>query len=224
MTMERRRALLDAARRDDFIIIEDDYESEIAHTGTPQPALKSLDTHDRVIFIASLSKTLAPGLRLGYMVGPRAFIREARALRRLMLRHPAANNQRTIALFLADGHYDGLLRRLCHTYRDRLLEASAALARYLPDFTVNAAAGGSALWLKGPPQLDMAAVEAEALKRGVVIESGKVHFHQQAEDAEALPRDRACYCRLGVSSIPIERIEPGIKILAQVVREQLKRS
>ncbi len=223
MTMSRRRALLDAARRDDFIIIEDDYESEIAHTGTPQPALKSLDTHDRVIFIASLSKTLAPGLRLGYMVGPRAFIREARALRRLMLRHPAANNQRTVALFLADGHYDGLLRRLCHIYRDRLLEASAALARYLPDFTVNAAVGGSALWLKGPSQLDMTAVEAEALKRGVVIESGRVHFHQQPDAAE-VPRDRSSYSRLGVSSIPIERIEPGIKILAQVVREQLKRS
>ena len=216
MSLDRRRALLEAARRQDFIVIEDDYESEIAHTGTPQPALKSLDSHERVIFVASLSKTLAPGLRLGYMVGPKQLIREARALRRLMLRHPAANNQRTIALFLADGHYDGLLRRLCHIYRDRLQEASAALARHLPDFTVNATAGGSALWIKGPPQLDMTKVEAAALAQGIVIESGSVHFHR--------PGEHARYFRLGVSSIPIERIEPGIQLLAQIIREKLGRS
>lgn len=216
MSLARRQALLAAARRDDVIIIEDDYESEISHSGSPQPALKSLDSQDRVIFIASLSKTLAPGLRFGYMVGPKPLIREARALRRLMLRHPAANNQRTVALFLADGHYDGLLRRLCHAYRDRLLEATAALGKYLPEFSVNAAGGGSALWIKGPPRLDMAAVEAEALKRGVVIESGGVHFHR----TDRHPAERMRYCRLGVSSIPIERIEPGIKILAQIVRER----
>ncbi|MET1027906.1 MAG: PLP-dependent aminotransferase family protein [Dongiaceae bacterium] len=216
MTLNRRRALLEAARRQDFIVIEDDYESEIAHTGAPQPALKSLDSHGRVIFVASLSKTLAPGLRLGDMVGPKQLIREARALRRLILRHPAANNQRTVALFLADGHYDGLLRRLCHIYRDRLQEASAALARHLPDFTVNATAGGSALWIKGPPQLDMAVVEAAALAQGIVIESGSVHFHRPGESAR--------YFRLGVSSIPIERIEPGIQLLAQIIREKLGRS
>src|SRR5262249_38445628 len=116
MSLARRHALLEAAERKDFIVIEDDYESEFAHAGTPQPALKTLGSRHRVIFIASLPKTLAPGLRFGYMVGPRAFIREARALRRLILRHPAANNQRTIALFLADGHYDGLLRRLSYAY------------------------------------------------------------------------------------------------------------
>ncbi|HVJ40650.1 MAG TPA: PLP-dependent aminotransferase family protein [Dongiaceae bacterium] len=213
MSLARRHALLAAAQRDDFIVIEDDYESELAHTGTPQPALKSLDSRDRVIFLASLSKTLAPGLRLGYMVGPRAFIREARALRRLMLRHPAANNQRTVALFLADGHYDGLLRRLSHAYRDRLLETQAALARYLPEFTADIASGGSALWIKGPAGLDMQAVEAAALQRGVVIEAGAVHFLRPAIRG----KDRSSYFRLGVSSIPIDRIEPGIRILAEVI-------
>lgn len=214
MSLARRHALLAAAQQEDFIVIEDDYESELAHTGTPQPALKSLDSRDRVIFIASLSKTLAPGLRLGYMVGPREFIREARALRRLILRHPAANNQRTVALFLADGHYDGLLRRLSHAYRDRLLETQAALAQHLPDFTADIASGGSALWIKGPPGLDMQAVEAAALRRGVVIEAGAVHFLRPAIRG----RDRSSYFRLGVSSIPIDRIEPGIRILAEVIR------
>ena len=218
MSLARRHALLEAAERKDFIVIEDDYESELAHAGTPQPALKSLDSRNRVIFIASLSKTLAPGLRFGYMVGPRDFIREARALRRLILRHPAANNQRTIALFLADGHYDGLLRRLSYAYRDRLMETQAALTKYLPDFTVDMASGGSALWIKGPAGLDMQAVEADALKRGVVIEAGAVHFLRPMIEVNGRKGESSSYFRLGVSSIPIERIEPGIKILAEVIR------
>ena len=127
MSLERRQALLERAAAADVVVIEDDYESELAHQGSPQPALKSLDRNDRVVFISSLSKTLAPGLRMGFMVGPAALIREARALRRLMIRHPAANNQRTVAMFLADGHHDALLRRLVNVYRERLAAAVTAM-------------------------------------------------------------------------------------------------
>jgi GntR family transcriptional regulator/MocR family aminotransferase len=214
MSLERRHALLERARSDDFVVIEDDYDSELAHQGSPQPALKSLDRSDRVVFISSLSKTLAPGLRLGFMVGPRALIAEARALRRLMIRHPAANNQRTIALFLADGHHDALLRRLCNIYRERLAAAVTAMVKHLPEFSVNLTAGGTALWISGPDGLDMGAVEKAALAKGVVIEAGAVHFMAQPG-----PKN---FCRLGVSSIPTEKIEPGIRLLAEAVREQMR--
>ena len=211
MSLERRHALLEQAAAQDFLLIEDDYESELTHHGSPQPALKSLDRHGRVIFVSSLSKTLAPGLRIGFLVAPKPLIAELRALRRLMIRHPAANNQRTIALFLADGHHDTLLRRLCGVYRERLAAAVTALAKYLPEFTVNLTAGGTALWIKGPKECDMAAIASAAQKRGVVIEPGAVHFLNQPGPAN--------FCRLGVSSIPTERIEPGIKLLAEAVRE-----
>ena len=107
------------ADEEDFIIIEDDYESENRFDGDPTPALKSLDRSDRVIYIGSLSKTLAPGLRMGYVVGPVPLIAELRALRRLMLRHPASYIQRAFALFLSLGHYDALLRRLAAAQRER---------------------------------------------------------------------------------------------------------
>lgn len=212
MTLARREALLERADAHDFVIVEDDYESEINHVGAPSPALKSLDRAGRVIFVASLSKSLAPGLRLGYMVGPRAFIAEARALRRLMLRHPPANNQRTVALFLARGHHDAQLRRLSHAYRDRWAAMRRALERHLPDCRFPATTGGTAYWVTGPPGLDADRLERDAARRGVLIEPGGVHFL-----AEEPPRR---HFRLGFSSIPADRIEPGLALLAEALREQ----
>lgn len=212
MSLERRRALLERAAAADMVVIEDDYESEINHVGTPSPALKSLDQAGRVVFVASLSKTLAPGLRLGYMVGPRDLIREARALRRLMLRHPPANNQRTVALFLARGHHDSLMRRLSHAYRDRWEAMRRALQAELPDCRFRPTTGGTAYWIEGPPGLDSAELERAAAIDGILIEPGAVHF--AGPDA---PRN--CF-RLGFSSIPVDRIEPGLKRLGEIIRRQ----
>jgi GntR family transcriptional regulator/MocR family aminotransferase len=214
MSLARRRQLLDAAAAQDFVLIEDDYESEINHLGAPTPALKSLDREGRVIFVASLSKTLAPGLRMGYMVAPAPLIREARALRRLMLRHPPANNQRTVALFLADGHHDALLRRLSQLYKERWEVMGEALGRHLPECRWQATTGGTAFWIEGPAGLDTRRLEAAAAKRGILIEPGEVHFL----DAAAAPRN---FFRLGFSSIATERIEPGLRLLGETLREEL---
>ncbi|MGH7186895.1 MAG: PLP-dependent aminotransferase family protein, partial [Pseudomonadota bacterium] len=208
MSLDRRTSLLDRARHADFIVIEDDYDSEINQGGSPTAALKSIDASGRVIFLASLSKTLAPGLRLGYMVGPKALIAEARALRRLMLRHPPTNNQRTLALFLALGHHDSLCRRLRHAYRERWEVMGTALRRYLPTCAFHQCTGGTAYWVAGPPKLDTAVVAQAAAKRGVLIEPGAVHFMAKAPSP---------YFRLGFSSIPMNRIEPGIRILGEIV-------
>lgn len=209
LALQRRRQLLSRAAEHNFVIIEDDYESETNYVGDPTPALKSLEGGERVIYVGSLSKTLAPGLRLGYLVGPSALIREARALRRLILRHPPANNERTVALFLARGHHDSLVRRLSHAYKDRCQTMGDALARYLPDSARMPTFGGTSYWVKGPSSLDADALQQEALQHGILIESGNVHF--MAEDG---PLN---YFRLGFSSIPVDRIEPGICKLAELV-------
>lgn len=213
LALDRRRALLQRAESADFVIIEDDYESEINHLGTPSPALKSLDHGGRVVFVASLSKTIAPGLRIGYMVGPRPLIREARALRRLMLRHPPANNQRTIALFLARGHHDSLMRRLSHTYRDRWEAMRQAIARDMPECRFRPTSGGTAYWIEGPAALDAGQLERDAALDGILIEPGAVHFA-----GDNPPKN---FFRLGFSSISVDRIEPGISRLAEIMRRQL---
>jgi GntR family transcriptional regulator/MocR family aminotransferase len=213
MSLARRQALLERAEREDFVFIEDDYEAEINHAGRPTPALKSLDKHGRVIFVGSLSKTLAPGLRIGYLVGAKELIAEARALRRLMLRHPPANNQRTTALFLSRGHYDSLLRREGQSLKQRWAAMQAALARHLSRCKFVATSGGTAFWVEGPPALDARLLEKNAAAAGIVIETGDVHFL-----SDSGPKN---FFRLGFSSIALERIEPGIKLLAQVIDKQL---
>jgi len=210
MSLARRRALLDAAARHDLVIVEDDYESETNFVGEPTPALKSLDANERVIYVGSLSKTLAPGLRLGFMVAPAELIREARALRRLMLRHPPANNQRTVALFLARGCHDSLVRRLSHAYRERWQAMGRSLARHLPESARAPTFGGTSYWVRGPAGLDARALARRAMARGILIEPGDVHFMGGA----SAPRN--CF-RLGFSSIPVDRIEPGIRELARLV-------
>ena len=210
LPLTRRSELLALAAARDTVLIEDDYEAETNFSGTPTPALKSLDSHNRVIYVGSLSKSLAPGLRLGYLIGPAELIREARALRRLMLRHPPTNNQRSIALFIARGHYDALLTRVNNAYSERWRATRAALETQLPKVTVVPNQGGSAFWLSGPPGLDCRKLEAAAAEHGIIIEPGDVCF---------MDEDRPCrHFRIGVSSIPLDRIEPGIRALAEVLK------
>ena len=211
MPLARREALLDWAERHDRVLIEDDYEIELGFEGHVQPALKSLDRGGRVIYVSSLSKTLAPGIRLGYIVASRELVGELRALRRLMLRHPAANNERSVGLFLAMGYHDALLRRLKQSYAQRAPVVAAALASHLPQVAFCTVAGASSLWLKFPGGVDTRAVAAAAERRGVLIESGDVFF---ATDSP--PRN---YARLGFASIATERIEPGLAALADACVE-----
>ncbi len=209
MPIARRTALLERASQSDIVIIEDDYESETNFVGPPTPALKSMDREARVLYVGSLSKTLAPGLRLGYLVGPAEFIREARALRRLMLRHPPTNNQRIIALFIARGHYDALANRMSQAYRARWEALGQALAEHLPGSTRTPTFGGTSYWVTGSANLDARRLARDAAERGILIEPGDVHFMH-----EPAPLN---HFRLGLSSIPLDRIEPGIRQLARLV-------
>ena len=120
----------------------------------------ALDPDDRVIYVGSVSKTLAPGLRLGFMVAAPDFIAEARALRRLTVRHPPTNNQRAVALFLQLGHHDAAIKRLIAAYRERAAAIGEGLRRYLPEAEFHPPSGGAVLWAEGPRGISMDAVAA----------------------------------------------------------------
>ena len=210
MPRERRLELLDSASRNDVFVIEDDYESEFNYVGEPTPALKSMDVDGRVIYIGSVSKTLAPGIRLGYMVAPRELIDEARALRRLMMRHPPSNNQFIIAQFLKRGYHDSLINRLSHTLHQRWALLGDLLDQHFPGGSHRPTFGGSAIWVEGDTDLDSTELLQRAKKEGILFEPGEVFFH--GPDA---PKH---FFRIGFSSIPTDRIEPGIEKLMQLLK------
>ncbi|GAB3481479.1 MocR-like pyridoxine biosynthesis transcription factor PdxR [Marinomonas epiphytica] len=215
MPLERRKALLSRAQQKDFLIIEDDYEIETNFDSQPTPALKSLDTNDRVIYIGSLSKTLAPGLRLGYVVASKHLIKEARALRRLMIRHPASNNQRAAALFLERGYHDALLMNINRNYQARWRAMNDALNKHLPGCHNVPSFGGSSYWIKAPNGIDATEIKAIAMQNSILIEPGKIHFMESEDNTRGNN-----YFRLGFSSISSDRIEPGIKKLADIIRQK----
>ena len=211
LSPSRRREVLEWAQANGALIIEDDYEFEANYLGEATPALKSIDQADSVLYVGSLSKSIVPGLRIGFLVGPKKLIEEARALRRLMLRHPPGNNQRVAALFLALGHHDTLIGRLQRTYRERWAVLDKAVRQEFPGWARSARFGGTAFWMRGPVWLDAEELAARAADYGVIIEPGKVFFAKEDEGAN--------HFRLGFSSIPTERIEPGISILARASQE-----
>ncbi len=209
LPLERRRELLDRAVEDDFLILEDDYESELNFVGEPTPALKSLDRNNRVIYIGSLSKTLAPGLRIGFMVASPELIKKARALRRLMYRHPPTNTQRTVGHFLALGHHDSVILKLSQVFKERWRVMDQALSSHLMMSSTAPSFGGSSFWVGLPAGVSAAELEARAAEQSIVINAGDNYFAD-----ENGPRN---YFRLGFSSIATDRIEPGIQKLASIV-------
>jgi GntR family transcriptional regulator/MocR family aminotransferase len=211
LSLERRHRLLHCAERQDFVVIEDDYESENLHEGLPVPALKSMDRSGRVIYIGSLSKSLSPAVRLGYIVASRGLIAELRALRHVMVRHPSAFLQHAYALFLALGHHESHARRVNLALQERMALVAQGLREHLAEFRFSLPHGGASIWVSAPGWLDAAELAVAARQHGVLIEPGDVFF--------ARPPYPCPYFRLRLSSIATPNIGAGVRALAVAVDE-----
>lgn len=209
MPLDRRRKLLEMAADRGMVVVEDDYEFELSFKGAPSPSLKSMDDTGSVIHIGSFSKSLFPGLRLGYLVGDEAFIREARALRAIVLRHPPGHIQRTVAYFLSLGHYDAQINRMRRAFETRRAVTAEAIAAHGLCISGAVATGGSSFWMAAPVGVDTETLTRRLYGRGVVIEPGRGFFH----DDDGANR----FYRLAYSSIAPEKIPEGIRRIAEEI-------
>jgi GntR family transcriptional regulator/MocR family aminotransferase len=203
----RQLDLLARAERDDLIVIEDDYGAELIGDVHLPKALKSHDRSGRVVYIGSLSKILTPGLRLGYVVAPAPLIRELRALRRLMLRHPPTNNQHITSLFISLGYADAQFRRYSQALGQRARVLTKALDARLPGWSVSCASPTSSAWVTAPAHIDTRRLADKAAAAGVLIEPGDIFF--------ADPEGPKNHLRLGFASIAANRIDKGVQLLAE---------
>lgn len=208
MSLDRRGELLDCAARAGTIVVEDTFEVELLPD--PLPALHGLDRTGGVIHIGSMSKLIAPGLRMGYVVAPAEVTRQLRALRRVMHRHPPGNNQRALALFLAHGHYGAFLRRAYRVLGERSDRMCAALALHLPEMQVRHKRGASTFWMTLPAPVPARELVGRAASQNLSVRPS-VHFVDAQKGSTA-------HLQLSVSNLPAERIEEGVKRLSRVLR------
>lgn len=174
LSLARRMALLDWARRASSWIVEDDYDSEFRYLGRPLPALKSLDQHDHVIYCGTFSKVMFPGLRLAYTVVPeRAVDRVGRVARSMNAGSPTLL-QAALADFIEQGHFARHLKRMRALYAERRVLIVRALERAFGErLIVELPPGGiqfAAQFAEGPGgPIDDVAVAARAREAGLAV-------------------------------------------------------
>lgn len=216
MSKLRREKLLNMAKRESLVVIEDDYDSKTDFDPKIMTALKADDTENNIIYIGSLSKDLNPGLRIGYMVASADFILEAKKRRGMMIRHLPPFLQLTTAHFIGLGHHDSHLTMLQNIYKRRRETAFDALRKYFPDSQIISGSGGTNFLINTHKNIDFTILLEQALRRGVVIDA--------LEPCYSNPDDCFGLFRLGVSAIGVDRITEGIKILRDVYEEVIEKT
>ena len=211
MSLRRRLALLDWARRSDAWILEDDYDSEFRFTGRPLEALQGLDRGRRVLYLGSFSKTLFPALRLGYVVAPPELVEPLLAARRAIDAHPPVLEQLALADFIREGHFARHLRRMRQHYlrrRDCLVRELRAQLGSLLELNVPEAGMQLLGWL--PAGVDDRRAANLAARSGLVV------LPLSACALEPLPRGGLLF---GFAAFDEDTIRRGVADLAAALRE-----
>jgi GntR family transcriptional regulator/MocR family aminotransferase len=171
---ERRRALLEWARARRALVVEDDYDAEFRYDREPVRALQGLGP-ERVAYLGTASKSLAPALRLAWLVAPAGLAEEAARTKRLLDVCSPALDQLALARLISGGAYARHVRRVRAIYHARRERLRAALAERLPDLRVEGIAAGVHVLLRLPRGADDRAAAAAALRAGVLVEPLSTH-------------------------------------------------
>jgi GntR family transcriptional regulator / MocR family aminotransferase len=209
LSLDRRLALLDWARRKNAVIVEDDYDGEFHYEGRPLESLQGLDREGRIIYVGTFSRTVFPSMRIGYVIAPKSLVPALTAAKWMSDLHSASLEQQTLANFIAGGMYERHLRRLRKKNAARRSALLESIAKYLGDrveVTGDGAGAQVALWPR-KKVVEQEVVEAAAL-RGVGI-YGMAHCW--------LGRPARPAFILGYARLNEQEIREGIRLLASIL-------
>jgi 2-aminoadipate transaminase len=213
LTAERRQMLYEIAARYGLIVLEDDPYGALRYAGEHIPPVKSLDTEGLVIYLSTVSKTIAPGLRIGWVVASEEIRHKLTIVKQAADLHTSSLDQRIAHRYLSDFDSQAHVERIRRAYGERFAIMDAALRETMPPgFTWTHPQGGMFLWVTCPEGVDTCELMLEALKRKVLFVPGRDFFADASGQR---------FMRLNFSNATPEQIKVGVGRLAEVCREAI---
>jgi 2-aminoadipate transaminase len=210
LSLDKRRRLIELARQYEFLIFEDDPYVELRFEGEQHPRMLELEESGKfVVYASSFSKTVCPGIRVGYLVGPVGLIKSIRKRATETYISPNMVSQSIVAEFCHSGAIDESIAVVKEALRERRDATCDALGRHLPDARFVTPEGGYFLWVDLPEGSDVAALERGSVERGVVFVKGTDFLLKGGENS----------LRFAYSAVPPDQIEEAIARVAEAYRE-----
>jgi DNA-binding transcriptional MocR family regulator len=212
LSWERRMEVLEIARENDILVVEDNPYGLLYFDQAPPQAMRSVD-EEGVIYLGTFSKTLAPGLRVGWAVAPHAIREKLILANEAAVLSPSSFTQHIVTEYLNAADWKGQIDTFRGVYRERRDAMLAALDDYLPDLSWTNPAGGFYVWVTLPDNLDSKSMLPRAVKELVAYTPGTAFY----ADGRGGGHIRLSFCY----PTP-EQIRVGVKRLANVVNDELE--
>ena len=212
LTLAQREEIVRIARELDVLIVEDSPYRELRYSGEPLPTIREL-APERTLHLGSFSKIFAPGFRLGWIIGPEELLEQIYICKQCLDLCPPVFDQYMAAEFMGSGALDRNLQKTIVEYRRRRDLMVSLLEKYMPEgVRWTYPEGGLFLWLTLPEAIDTVALYDEALAAGVAYVAGSF-FYVDGSHRNTM--------RMNFSFIAEEKMEPGIRILSDIIRHAL---
>jgi 2-aminoadipate transaminase len=207
LSRDKRDGLLELAREHDFVIFEDDPYVALRFSGDTLPTMLSLDRDDKVVYASSFSKTVCPGIRVGYLVGPAELIASIAKRATNTYISPNMVAQSIVHEFCVSGAIDRSIETVKSALSERVEALADALGRHLPEARFTPPQGGYFMWVTLPEGSDIDTVFAAAQDRGVAIVKGTDFLLEGGHNT----------LRLAYSGVTVDQIDEGVRRLADAV-------
>jgi len=208
LSAPKRAKLLQLAAEFNFTLFEDDPYIAIRFEGEGLPTMLSQDDAGQVVYASSFSKTVCPGIRVGYLVGPAAVIKQIQAIATNTYISPNMVAESIVNQFVRSGRMDTAIATVKNALRERRDTLVAALERELPEAEFSPPEGGYFMWVVLPEEINVAEVETAASERGLIFVKGTDFLHEGGENT----------LRIAYSGVTPAQIDEGVSRLAEAVR------